>query len=106
MLTLNHLETGSCLWPWIGLSSCYWLAQSSHQSSLLGKEGTAFCQQTSKQAIAENYKFLKNDILKVDVVLLVDMIYKRIGIKPHTVNELMELVKNVHFKDFLKDSHL
>lgn len=45
-------------------------------------------------AIAENYKFLKNDILKVDVVLLVDMIYKRIGIKPHTVNELMELVKN------------
>ena len=28
------------------------------------------------------------------VVLLVDMIYKRIGIKPHTVNELMELVKN------------
>lgn len=45
-------------------------------------------------AIAENYKFLKNDILKVDVALLVDMIYKRIGIKPHTVNELMELVKN------------
>lgn len=45
-------------------------------------------------AIAENYKFLKNDILKVDVVLLIDMIYKRIGIKPHTVNELMKLVKN------------
>ena len=45
-------------------------------------------------AIAENYKFLKNDILKVDVVLLIDMIYKRIGIKPHTVNRLMELVKN------------
>ena len=45
-------------------------------------------------AIAENYKFLKNDILKVDVVLLIDMIYKRIGIKPHTVNELMELVKS------------
>ncbi len=45
-------------------------------------------------AIAENYKFLKNDILKVDVVLLVDMIYKRIGIKPHTVNQLIELVKN------------
>lgn len=45
-------------------------------------------------AIAENYKFLKNDILKVDVVLLVDLIYKRIGIKPHTVNQLMELVKN------------
>ena len=45
-------------------------------------------------AIAENYKFLKNDILKVDVVLLVDMIYRRIGINPHTVNQLIELVKN------------
>lgn len=45
-------------------------------------------------AIAENYKFLKNDILKVDVVLLIDLIYKRIGLKHHTVNELMELVKN------------
>lgn len=45
-------------------------------------------------AIAENYKFLKNDLLKVDVVLLIDAVYKRIGIKSHTVNELMELVKN------------
>lgn len=45
-------------------------------------------------AIAENYKFLKNDILKVDIVLLIDLIYKRIGLKHHTVNELMELVKN------------
>ena len=31
-------------------------------------------------AIAEKYKFLKNDLLKVDVVLLIDKIYKRIGI--------------------------
>lgn len=45
-------------------------------------------------AIAENYKFLKNDLLKVDVVLLIDAVFKRIGIKPFTVNELMELVKN------------
>lgn len=45
-------------------------------------------------AIAENYKFLKNDILKVDVVLLVDSVYKRIGLKHHTVSELMELIKN------------
>lgn len=45
-------------------------------------------------AIAENYKFLKNDLLKVDVVLLIDAVYRRIGIKSHTVNELMELVKN------------
>lgn len=44
-------------------------------------------------AIAENYKFLKNDILTVSVVLLVDKIYKAIGIKHHTVDELRELVK-------------
>lgn len=45
-------------------------------------------------AIAEEYKFLKNDILKVDVVLLINNIYNRIGIKHHTVSELLELVKN------------
>lgn len=45
-------------------------------------------------AIAENYKFLKNDILKVDVVSLIDQIYRRIGIKPHSVSELMKLVQN------------
>lgn len=45
-------------------------------------------------AIAENYKFLKNDILKVDVVLLNDLIFRRIGIKHYTVNELMDLVRN------------
>lgn len=44
-------------------------------------------------AIAEKYKFLKNDLLKVDVVLLIDMIYKRIGIQPHSVTELSDLVK-------------
>lgn len=45
-------------------------------------------------AIAEAYKFLKNDLLKVDVVLLIDKIYKRIGMEPHTVNELMEAVEH------------
>ena len=45
-------------------------------------------------AIAENYKFLKNDLLKVDVVLLIDKVYKRIGIQPHSVIELTELVEN------------
>ena len=45
-------------------------------------------------AIAEKYKFLKNDLLKVDVVLLIDAIYRRIGIKSHTVNELMEIIKD------------
>ena len=44
--------------------------------------------------VAENYKFLKNDLLKVDVVLLINAVYQRIGIPPHTVEELRELVKN------------
>lgn len=45
-------------------------------------------------SVAENYKFLKNDILKVDTVLLTDLIYKRLRMKPHTVKELCELVKD------------
>lgn len=45
-------------------------------------------------AVAEKYKFLKNDLLKVDVVLIIDKIYKKIGIKPHTVNELMNIIKD------------
>ena len=43
-------------------------------------------------AIAENYKFLKNDILKVDVVLLIDKVFKRIGIPHFTVNTLIDKV--------------
>lgn len=45
-------------------------------------------------AIAEKYKFLKNDLLKVDVVMLVDMIYKRIGIPVHSATEISDLVEN------------
>lgn len=44
--------------------------------------------------IAEKYKFLKNDLLKVDVVLLIAKIYKKIGIPHHSVNELMEIIKD------------
>lgn len=44
-------------------------------------------------AIAEKYKFLKNDLLKVDVVVLIDKIFQRIGIEHFTVNELVEKVK-------------
>ena len=43
-------------------------------------------------AIAENYKFLKNDILKVDVVLLIDKVFKRIGIEHFNVNTLINNV--------------
>lgn len=44
-------------------------------------------------AIAEDYKFLKNDILKVDVVLLIDKVFKRIGIEHFDVNTLLEKIK-------------
>lgn len=44
--------------------------------------------------IAERYKFLKNDLLKVDVVKFIYLIYKRIGIKMHTVNELEKITKD------------
>ncbi|MGF6375009.1 DNA polymerase III alpha subunit [Clostridiales Family XIII bacterium PM5-7] len=43
-------------------------------------------------AIAENYKFLKNDLLKVNTVLLTDLVYKRIGIAPHDVTQLSQEV--------------
>lgn len=41
--------------------------------------------------IAENYKFLKNDYLKVAVVDLIDKIYKRIGIEQHDINTLNKI---------------
>ena len=67
----------------IGLIKC--------KSESSGKE---FITAVIDGAIAENYKFLKNDILTVSVVLLIDKIYNAIGIKHHTVNELRQLVKD------------
>ncbi len=43
---------------------------------------------------AEDYKFLKNDLLKVNVVKLIKKIYRRIGIEPHEERELLNLCKN------------
>jgi len=42
---------------------------------------------------AEDYKFLKNDLLKVSVVDVIKRVYKRIGVEPHDVNELIEISK-------------
>jgi DNA polymerase III alpha subunit len=39
---------------------------------------------------AENYKFLKNDLLKVSVVELIDAIYRRINIPQDTVGDLLK----------------
>ncbi|RPI82284.1 MAG: hypothetical protein EHM34_07170, partial [Nitrosopumilales archaeon] len=43
---------------------------------------------------AENYKFLKNDLLKVSVVELIYRIYEKIGLKPHPLPELLKLCQN------------
>jgi DNA polymerase III alpha subunit len=56
-------------------------------------------QQTKKEFLccvidklwAEDYKFLKNDLLKVKVVEVIQKVYDRIGIKSHDVNELIEI---------------
>ena len=43
---------------------------------------------------AENYKLLKNDLLKVSVVELIYNTYHRIGKEPHTIPELLKLCEN------------
>ena len=42
----------------------------------------------------EQYKFLKNDLLKVSTVQLTDAVYKRIKTKQHSVSELIKLCKD------------
>lgn len=44
--------------------------------------------------IAENYKFVKNDLLKVDIWLTIHKIFDAIGIKPYTVPEITDIVAN------------
>lgn len=43
---------------------------------------------------AENYKFLKNDLLKVSVVDLIYRVYLRLGMQPHPLPELIKLCEN------------
>lgn len=40
---------------------------------------------------AEDYKFLKNDLLKVDVVKLIKLAYKRLGLEEHDEQELVSI---------------
>lgn len=98
--------------PYIDQSKKYWgvidhknkapCAYLLYQGSIREEIGLIKCKSESTKreyittvidgAIAEKYKFLKNDLLKVDVVLLIDMIYKRIGIPVHTASEISDLV--------------
>ena len=43
---------------------------------------------------AENYKLLKNDLLKVNVVKLIYGVYGRIGMSPHPLPELLKICAN------------
>ena len=56
---------------------------------LINVKGEICCVMDGKWA--EDYKFLKNDWLKVSVVDLIDRVYKRIGIPQHTEQELLAL---------------
>lgn len=98
--------------PYIDKSKKYWgvidhknkapCAYLLYQGSIREEIGLIKCKSESTKreyittvidgAIAEKYKFLKNDLLKVDVVLLIDMIYNRIGIPVHTASEISNLV--------------
>lgn len=56
---------------------------------LINVKGQICCVMDGKWA--EDYKFLKNDWLKVSVVDLINRVYKRIGIPWHTEKELLAL---------------
>lgn len=45
-------------------------------------------------AVAEKYKYLKNDLLKVNTVLLTRKVFDRLGMKQFTVKELSEKVES------------
>lgn len=44
--------------------------------------------------VAENYKFVKNDLLKVDVWLTINQIFDKIGIQTYSVPEITKIVEN------------
>lgn len=44
--------------------------------------------------VAENYKFVKNDLLKVDIWLTINNIFKAAGVKTPTVPEMTKMVEN------------
>lgn len=43
---------------------------------------------------ADEFNFLKNDLLKVDVVNIIYFTFKKLGMKPFTVNELLKKTEN------------
>lgn len=48
--------------------------------------------------VAETYKYLKNDFLNVEVVHIINEVYKKIGRKQHTINELQQILQDPNCK--------
>lgn len=44
--------------------------------------------------VAEDYKFVKNDLLKVDIWLTINKIFEKIGIPAYSVGEITKLIEN------------
>lgn len=98
--------------PYIEASKKYWgiitdrkkapCAYLLYQGSIRKEIGLIKCKSESTKkeymvavidgAVAEHYKFLKNDLLKVDVVLLIESIFKRLGQEVFNVEELRKTV--------------
>ena len=44
--------------------------------------------------VAENYKFVKNDLLKVDIWLTINKIFEKVGIDTYSVKEITDKIKD------------
>lgn len=59
-----------------------------------GEEGKSVITTVIDGAVAEDYKFVKNDLLKVDIWLTINKIFKRIGIDTYSVPEITKIIEN------------
>lgn len=100
----DYVEKSRSYWGIIDSKSKAPCAYLLYQGSIRRQIGLIKCKSESTKreyittvvdgAVAENQKFLKNDWLIVETVLLTDKVFKRIGMEPLTVNELTDKVKN------------
>lgn len=100
----NYVKKSEVYWGLISSKSKAPCAYLLYEGSIRRQIGLIKCKsETTKKeyittvidgAVAEKYKFLKNDWLIVDTVALTDSIFKRIGMKPLTVDELSDAVKD------------
>lgn len=100
----DYVEKSKAYWGIIDSKSKAPCAYLLYQGSIRRQIGLIKCKSESTKreyittvvdgAVAENYKFLKNDWLIVETVLLTDKVFKRIGMEPMTVNQLTEAVEH------------